>query len=262
MSKFRDMGTRQDLVMIDPAAIQVEKDHNPRDFKLPENRQHLDNLKTSIRAQGVLQPLWVRWDADKVILVDGESRLRATVELIAEGVEIKAVPCKLVKAADVVERKLLALTANSGKPLSKWEAGAAYRQLEGWGWSHAAIAMRTAVTERYVREAIELSLAPTEVKTMMSTGQVTERAALKTVREHGSAAVEILNVKLEEVKAEGKTVVKAERNTKEADFIKTINAIYNDCKNEFEAIQKQTPEEKETYCAVRVTLLEKLFALL
>lgn len=260
--KFRDIGTRTDLVMVDPAVITVETNHNPRDFKLPENREHLDNLKASIKAQGVIQPLWVRWEADKVILVDGESRLRACQELIKEGVEIKAVPCKLVKAADAVERKLLALTANSGKPLSKWEAGAAYRQLEGWGWSHSAIAQRVAVTERYVREAIELSAAPQEVKTLMSTGQVTERLALKTVRAVGAEAGPILQEKLQAAQAEGKTVVKAERVTRDAEVTKIITAIYNDCKAEYEEIQKQPLDERETFAAVRVTLLDKLFALI
>jgi hypothetical protein len=65
--------------MIDPRIIAVEDGHNPRDYNIPENRAHLDDLKASIRENGTISPLWVRYDAERraAVLVDGECRLRA-----------------------------------------------------------------------------------------------------------------------------------------------------------------------------------------
>jgi ParB family chromosome partitioning protein len=259
--RFADTGTRQDMVAIDPAKIHIEANHNPRDYSLPENRAHLDNLKASIKVQGVIQPLWVRWEkgTEKVFLVDGECRLKAVRELIFEGNEIKSVPTKLVQAGNEIERKLLALTANSGKPLTKWESGATYKLLTGWGWSEADIAARVGVTPRYVREAIELGDAPQAVKAMMSSGQITTRVALNTVRTAGDAAPAVLT---EKISAAAGSVVKAERITKEGEFIKIINMILLDTKDEFEANEKAAPADQCEHVAVRVKHLKKLFALL
>jgi ParB/RepB/Spo0J family partition protein len=262
MPSFKNEGTRKDQIFINPAKIKVEANHNPRDYSLLENREHLDNLKVSIKTQGVLQPLWVRYNAGDIWLVDGECRLRAVQELITEGVAILEVPTKLVSANDLQERALLALTANAGKPLTKWEAGSKYRQLRNWGWSDAAIAARVAQSERYVREAIELGEAPQEVKQMMSAGVVTERAALKTVRDWGTASVAILTEKVAVAKAAGVPVVKAERNTKEQEFIKIVNQIVADCKADYDAEMKLPVDEQSTYISVRTTLLTKLFNLL
>jgi len=122
-----DNGVR-DMPMIDPRILVIEDQFNPRDYTLPENRAHLDELKQSIRANGTIKPLLVRWDAatKSAIVVDGECRLRANLELIAEGEEILAVPCVQVAGGNEAERLLTAITANTGKSLSKWELGTAF----------------------------------------------------------------------------------------------------------------------------------------
>ena len=122
VTRLKDLGSRKDSIVIDPRLIVIEEGHNPRNFSLPENRAHLDELKASIAEHGVLAPLWVRWEAStkQPVLVDGETRLRATLELIAEGVDIKSVPTIQVSAANEADRLVLALTANTGKPLSQW----------------------------------------------------------------------------------------------------------------------------------------------
>jgi ParB-like chromosome segregation protein Spo0J len=72
--------------------------------------------------RGVLQPLLVRFDPQQqcAILNDGECRLRAVLELIEEGVEIATIPILQVQGGNETERLVIALTANTGKPLSKW----------------------------------------------------------------------------------------------------------------------------------------------
>lgn len=184
-TRLRDLkeGVR-DLIMLNPRIIEIEQNHNPRDYTLPENREHLDALKDSIREHGVRQPLWVRWETTtkKAILVDGECRLRVVLELIEEGCEIASVPTFQVSGADAGDRLILALTANTGKPLSKLEDGAAYLRLRNYGWSDEKIAQKVARKERYIREAIELAEAPAEVREILKTGTVTDAAALSAAR--------------------------------------------------------------------------------
>jgi len=123
VERLRDLGSgRRDAIMMDPRIIQIEKAFNPRDYRLKENREHLDELKASIKMRGVLQPLLVRFDPQQqcAILNDGECRLRAVLELIEEGVEIATIPILQVQGGNETERLVIALTANTGKPLSKW----------------------------------------------------------------------------------------------------------------------------------------------
>jgi ParB family chromosome partitioning protein len=155
--------------MMDPRIIQIEKAFNPRDYRLKENREHLDELKASIKMRGVLQPLLVRFDPQQqcAILNDGECRLRAVLELIEEGVEIATIPILQVQGGNETERLVIALTANTGKPLSKWESGTAFKRLANFGWSSERIAAEIGYSERYVKEAIELTDAPEEVKHLL-----------------------------------------------------------------------------------------------
>src|ERR1035441_5602000 len=111
VERLRDLGSgRRDAIMMDPRIIQIEEAFNPRDYRLKENRAHLDELKASIKVRGVLQPLLVRFDAQQqcAVLVNGECRLRAVIELIESGVEIETVPVLQVQGGNETERLVLA----------------------------------------------------------------------------------------------------------------------------------------------------------
>lgn len=206
-SRLRDIKvSARDQLMIDPKLIAIEKGHNPRNYNLPENRAHLDELKASIGEVGIKVPLLVRWDvgARQCVLVDGECRLRAVLELIDDGVEILAVPTVQVPGDNEPERLITSLTANTGKPLSKWEIGIAFQRFIGWGWDTAKIAKRMGYTERYVKESLELSDAPEDVKQLLSMQAVTPSLALQHIRADGAAAGEKLKAKVEKAKAAAK----------------------------------------------------------
>jgi ParB/RepB/Spo0J family partition protein len=172
----------------------VDDAFNPRDYTLPENHAHLDELKRSIRENGVLVPLLVRYDAARkaAVLCDGECRLRAVLELIAEGVEILTVPTIQVSGGNESDRLLIAITANTGKPLSKWELGNAFQRLYRFGWDEPKIATKTGYAERFICEAMELADAPDEIKQLLSSQAVTPSLALAELRANGAAAVETL----------------------------------------------------------------------
>ena len=209
VTRLRDLksGVR-DMIMIDPRIIIIDDGHNPRNYELPENHAHLDALKRSIRENGTLVPLLVRYDAARkaAVLVDGECRLRANLELIAEGVEpaIETVPTIQVSGGNESDRLLTAITANTGKPLSKWELGGAFRRLYNFGWDEAKIALRTGYKNAFVAEAMELADAPDEVKQLLSSQAVTPAFALSELRKNGAAAVQTLQTVANEHKASGK----------------------------------------------------------
>lgn len=207
VNRLRDLKTSaRDQLMIDPRIILVDDGFNPRDYTLPENRAHLDELKRSIRENGTLVPLLVRFDPERksAVLVDGECRLRANLELIAEGVEIAAVPTIQVAGGNEADRLLTSITANTGKPLSKWELGTAFQRLYKFGWSEEQIATKTGYRPTFITEAMELADAPVEIKQLLSSRAVTPSLALDELRTNGAAAVQSLQAIAKQHKASGK----------------------------------------------------------
>jgi ParB-like chromosome segregation protein Spo0J len=207
IKRLRDLKTSaRDQLMIDPRIIVIDDAFNPRNYDLPENHAHLDALKRSIRENGTLVPLLVRYDAARqaCVLVDGECRLRANLELIAEGLEIETVPTVQVSGGNESDRLITAITANTGKPLSKWELGGAFQRLYNFGWSEDKIATKSGYEERFIREAMELADAPEEVKQLLSAQAVTPSLALAELRANGSAAVQTLQAIATEHTASGK----------------------------------------------------------
>jgi ParB/RepB/Spo0J family partition protein len=233
VTRLRDLKTSaRDQLMLDPRIIQIEESFNPRDYSLPENRAHLDELKASIRENGVLVPLLVRYDAANkaAVLVDGECRLRATLELLAEGVEILTVPTiQVSNVSDGAERLCTALTANTGKPLSKWEAGTAFLRLQKYGWDLPAISKKLGYSERFIKEAVELADAPREVKELLSMRAVTPSLALDHIRQHGSNATMTLTSKVEEAHLAGQPTAKRSKAAAgEGDLTKLLRALLAD----------------------------------
>lgn len=220
--RLRDLGNgRRDAIMLDPRIIEIEKDHNPRDYRLKENRDHLDELKASIRERGVLQPLLVRYEvvSHAAILVDGECRLRACLELIKEGSQIDAVPTIQVQAGNETERLVLAITANTGKPLSKWEIGIAFKKLANFGWESSKIAKELGFSERFITEAIELTDAPEDVKNLLSEGAVTPSLVRYHMNKRGGNLSLTIRDEVEKAKSRGK---KTAKRTKKAPRLVTV----------------------------------------
>jgi ParB/RepB/Spo0J family partition protein len=215
ITRLRDLkiGAR-DMFTLPLDAIVTEDNFNPRNYRLPENREHLDELKRSIRELGVQVPLLVRFDSEtrSAVLVDGECRLRACRELAKEGTEIKGVPVIQVPGNNEADRLLISLTSNTGKPLSKWEIGGAFRRLIAFAWTPKQIADKTGYKERFITEAMELTDAPDDVKHLLSEAAVTPSLALSVIRKSGGKATLILREKVEKAKAAGKKT--AARDTK------------------------------------------------
>jgi len=215
-NSIRDFATRTDMYRIDPRVIEIEENHNPRDYTLAENRAHLDELKASVAVNGVQHPVEIRHDkgGNRVILVDGECRVRACMELIADGIDIKTIPAVVVAGGNEKDRLYRALIANTGKPLSTWETGKAFQRLVNFGDTPEGIAKQMGYSLTFVNKALELADAPEEVKHMLSEEAVTPSLALHELRTKPVAeAIESLKTQVAAARASGKkTARKVQEN--------------------------------------------------
>lgn len=210
-SSLKQVGTRRDYQMIDPRLIDIEPGFNARDYTLPENRAHLDRLKVLIAKDGVQQPITARLNREtgRATVVNGECRLRAVLELIAEGHEVLSMadmPCYPAPAGseDPIKRRFASLNANEGKPFSMWELGRGYQDLFDQNVSVQKIAEGTANTVAFVKEAMELASAPDEVKQLLSSQAVTPAEAKRVIRSVDvPAAVSELQATVQAKKAKG-----------------------------------------------------------
>lgn len=212
-----------DVLRLDPRTIVIDPGFNYRNFSLKPNKEHLADTKESIRVNGILNPLWVRFDPDDKLphLVAGETRLRAALELMKESKEAKAmvenVPV-IQKAGTPQELLLLSLQENTQKPPSQWEVGLAYKRLmEGeTPMTVEEIARVMGQKPKYVRDAIALDEADPEVKTLLSQMAVTPAHALAVIKSHGGKATATLIAQSAEAKKAAAERLAAKEAKKEA----------------------------------------------
>lgn len=243
-----------DLTNFDPRVIVIEAGHNPRSAEAL--RENIENLKPQIlAANAVYSPIWARKDGERVILIDGESRLRATVELMAEGKlpEDFAIPTKYFKGMTTAsERVLLALTANEGRPLERWELGVAYCKLYNGGMSVADVAAKLGKTVRFIRDCMELSEAGPELKAEMIAGTVSEGAVIQAVKKHGSAAITVIN---EKKAASPDGTVKREK--RESGLMLAVGEVLNEADVELQMAEEESSGRVE-YVSISIGAIRGL----
>src|SRR5690606_5400028 len=130
---------RGELLHVDPRQITVENGYNVRD------RLDNDELMESIKANGVTDPLVIRQDGDKVLLVQGHGRVDAGLRRIAAGENIISVPA-ITRKMNEEERTLDLFVSNSGLGLEMHEQGRIFKRLIAFGWDAKRIAASTGKT--------------------------------------------------------------------------------------------------------------------
>lgn len=208
---------RYDAVMVDPRVIRIEEGFNVRQFDTPENIAHVEQLAESIAQVGVLNPLVIRYDDEQVWLVDGESRLRATLLAIERGAKIERVQAvQQVVKADEAHRVATLITRNSGKPLTPLEQSIVVARLQGFGWDEPEIARETNLSPAYVQVLLKLNSAPDKVKKLVATGKIAASLAVQQLRDHGETkAVEVLQKAVDHASERGhdRATMKDVKNT-------------------------------------------------
>lgn len=196
---------RSDIYRVDPHKISVRLSWNGRDFNDPANIEHVNMLASSIKAIGVKEPLTVTWENGKAWLVDGECRLRAALQAIKEGAELKTIPVKAEdRYANESDQLFSQVVRNSGKPFSAMERAKVFKRLLDMGWKQQDIATKSGLSGSMVSQVLNLLMHPEPIKAMISAGQVSASMATAALKEHGPAkAVEILKDAIAVANADG-----------------------------------------------------------
>jgi ParB family chromosome partitioning protein len=129
--------------------------NQPRQYFDPDS---LNELSQSIKERGVLQPVIIKMDEDKnIILVAGERRLRAAKE--AGVIEMPAIVTK----GNPAEIALIEnLQREDLKPLE--EAKAFARMIEDYGYTQEQLAQVIGKAKSSVSEALSLNKLPDKIK--------------------------------------------------------------------------------------------------
>lgn len=199
--------SRTALLWFDPRKLKVKPGLNSRDVFAPENKEYLDELTASIKANGFLpsHPLEVFQEDGEVYISAGHFRLAASLAAIAEGFDLKVVPAVPERrGTSEAERYLNQQISNSGKHLTPMEQGMAFKRALGAGMTMAEIARHVSKSASFVADMIDLQGAPTEVRQMVSDGVVSSTLASKVVKKAGGEkGLQQLQQAAETVKAEG-----------------------------------------------------------
>ena len=201
--------SKGDTFRVDPRQLQIDSGFNVRDLDAPAARDSLDELKASIRAEGVQMPLEIRLVGDSLHVVSGHRRHKVVMELIAEGVDIAHIPAIAEpRAVDEADRTARLITLNSGEPLTGLEKAEVVRRLLGYGWDRGKIAQRLGFRSVQTVANLELLLsAPVEVKAAVREGELSASNAVSMVR--AGNASEALTTARETAQATGRKRVTA-----------------------------------------------------
>ncbi len=188
---------RTDFYRIDPTQIKVVDGWNPRGSF---DAIKLEELKDSIKENGVLVPLRVKINNEgEIILIDGERRLRAVLMAIREGAEIVSVPAIVErKTMNEIDALVLALTANTGEPLTMVEEAHAIKKLTNYGLKVDEIAKKLGKSIPTILNRIQLLDASPEIIDSMENGEISFTDVKKIVKDSDGLASQ--KEKLDEVK--------------------------------------------------------------
>lgn len=195
------------ITMVDPALIVIRDGWNSRDFSDVENVAHVNALADSIRENGVKEPLTVYIEDGKMILTNGESRLRAVRLLLSQGVAIAGVPVQTEpKNANEVDFLASQIIRNSGKPLTLLEQAALFRKLIGHGLTEKDIAAKAGYTNERIRQILTLNQATPDVAAEVKAGTIAATTVQRIIAAAKSRAEisETVKAAVEKARSEGK----------------------------------------------------------
>lgn len=182
----------------------TEIDPNPKQPRTEFDQAGLDSLAASIAAVGVLQPIVVRVEGDRYVLVAGERRLRA-----AKQAGLNTIPAVIRSATDDVSNLTEALVENlQREDLSVLEEAAAFQELmEEYGMTHEQVADQVGRSRSAVTNTVRLLQLPPPIQAMLVSGVLTAGHARALLGSEDEAyAVHIA----ERAAAEGWTVRRVE----------------------------------------------------
>ena len=143
---------------------------NPYQPRMDFDPKHLDELKRSIEANGVIQPITVRKRGNHFELIAGERRLRAVKDLGYE-----KIPAFLMEVASEDQMLELALVENiQREDLNPIDLARAYRRLQKeYGLTQEALARKVGKDRATVTNSIRLLKLPEDVQNSLRKEEIT-----------------------------------------------------------------------------------------
>ena len=197
---------RQDMFTVNPLLINIEPGWNCRDFTSPDNIAHVEALAHSIASDGVKEPMTVIWQDNKLVMRNGESRLRAVFYAINHlGVEIPWVPVRTEdRMASDVDQLVNQRLRNSGKPYMPLEDAALFSRLARLGLSPADIAKRFSLSPVRISQLLDLNAGATKpIREMITAGKISAYFASTTIKAEGANAQAALEEAIDYAKERG-----------------------------------------------------------
>lgn len=148
-----------------PTKLPIDAIHpNPMQPRVVFQPDRLEELATSIRANGVIQPLIVRRHEDQYQLIAGERRWRA-----AKLAGLQEVPVVMQEVADPLLLELALIENIQREDLNAIETAHAYERLgRELGLSQEEIGRRTGKDRTSITNALRLLKLPTEVQLLLA----------------------------------------------------------------------------------------------
>ncbi len=152
------------LITISPAQIRPNPFQPRKDFDSEKAVQAFEDLKASIKAKGLIQPVTVREVDGEYELIAGERRLRACQEL-----GLDAIPIHILEVDNDVDMMELALIENLQRDnLNPLEEAEAYQLLaEKYELSHGEIAGNIGKSRAAITNTMRLLKLPDAVKSAL-----------------------------------------------------------------------------------------------
>lgn len=189
---------------------------------------HVAALKEAIKANGynrgeVLKG-FVSKEGDAANLInvwDGQHRLTAVRELIAEGVPIEFLPVVVSPAGTSMVDVTVGMIETTDKKLglAPQDWAVACKRLIGFGLGVDEIAQRLGKTKQQVGDYLVLAGASRQVLAMVAENKVSGTNAIRLLKKHGAGTAEVLEKKFELAKTKGKKKVTAATLNPQRDLV-------------------------------------------
>lgn len=217
-NSIRKMRGTGEVKRADGVQVRYESLHVEPGFNL---RQQDDELEASIEAltlhiinAGKYPPLEVRpRDEGGMWIVDGHRRHAAIGRALERGAPLRSqkdgeawIHVVLFEGNEE-DRIARIITSAANKPLTAVEIAEGYKRLRAFGWTPAQIGKKVGKTAEHVLQLLALGDAGSDVRQMVSAGEVSATLAAKAARKHGEKAGEVLGEQLQTAKAQGKARV-------------------------------------------------------
>lgn len=202
---------RPDAYMIPLGIVRIRPGFNDARKADPDYPAHIRELADSLKANGWMRhkPLVGVIGADgHAYPSDGHSRYEAAILANSEGAAIENIPFMPEQKGTNEEDRIYGLILNNnGKRLTPLGEALVIKQLVGRGIDEKEIARRLGFAPQKVAARLTLIAAPSAIRDMVSTGELSATTAVKTIKQQGAKAVETLEAGKAAAKAAGKAKV-------------------------------------------------------